>query len=222
MVWRAYYDDLSVFSSETTANPDDLPLDGIQAVKTDSGAFSANIFGWEGDEVFVSNDTLLNVRSQRPGAILREGRTCSTRRMHEIEIAIGLWHPKNLKPDAADPDWKKDIIGWRFWTETAVFDSVGIAKADWLSHWASLPAVNVQYLRLYENWKRGNGVDDFTQSHASSFYFMATSPNGLLIAGSEATDIETRYPGAIIKTGSLLSDTKHQLIVDAATAVKVL
>lgn len=218
MAWQAYYDDLSIFSSKETSDPNDLPINGIQAVKVDGKPFIADIFGWEEDEVFISNASFASVKLQRPNAILREGRTCSTRRFHEIEIEIGLWSSKNTKPDILEPNWKKDIVGWRLWTAIDVFDSKGIPEGDWLAYWVSLPATDIQVVVLYENWRTKGGVQYRQMQMGNDFFFMSPTEFGPVFHSSDNKDIAEKYPGAVIKTGSLLPEAEFNIIRDIAIA----
>ena len=227
MAWEAYYDDLKVFSSEAGDKPADLPLEGIHAVKhiavvngvRKSVVRRADVFSFEPDgRVFADRLSLEAVKTQRPNAVCREGRTCSTSRAYEIELLTGMWNPKNEIPFDG---WIKDLIGWRYWTRRKVFDSKGVLPADWPALWASLPATEGQYLKPYENWKTAGGID-YSQNHAADFYFMAPSDSGLLLAASNETDLETRYPGAVVKEGTQIPDAEWRAIMAAADAAKTL
>ncbi len=226
MAWRAIYEDLQEFPSETT-NPVDLPRDGLQAVVVNNKpylGFECCAFGTvDGKEaVAVSREDMSIVQSTYPTLTVVRGKTCSTRQFHQVAKRIGAWSPLNIEPFRG---WEKDVVGWRVWFEKSVFDSVGLIELDWLNFWASLPSTGVQGLMLYENWFSVPGQRQYRQVFGGGdYYVMAPSPYGPIFLNTYETpaEIERRYPGAIIKTGTLLPDKVYQRINAAINASVIL
>lgn len=224
MAWEAIYEDLSIYDS-ATHSPGDLPLDRIQAIVIDGKTrYGSEYVGFgrvdDKDVVLLSSTSPDLILQQDPSAIIVRGSTTTTRRFNEIKQQLGDWDSRNVKPDAAEPAWVKDMIGWRCWTSKDVFDSKLIAESDWQAHWSLLPD-DVQVVMLYENWVAANGVRYRQIVQGSDQYFMASGPEGKwIIDGSNAIpeQIVTRYPGAIVKAGKLTSLPSYRQIVAEAMA----
>jgi hypothetical protein len=212
MAWQAVYDDLQVYSSETTDHRD-LPVDGLQALTVDGklhiGTLDccgfAQVDGKEAVLVPRPTATHRDMRALYPDAVIVRSKTISTRQFHKVEVMTGLWSPMNPIPHEG---WMKDVVGWRLWTETEVFDSVGVAEADWPAHWESLPGAGIQGLILYENWQYPKGYDCQQVVYGKDRYALAPSPYGPVFLNTNApiAEIEQRHPGAAVKTGSRLPD----------------
>lgn len=218
MAWTCIYDDLAEFKSADGIKARNLPIDGIQGLIIDGEPYAGFEYcAFKGDKVFIGKDK----SSFPPGATIIRGKTTSTRRFHEIEVRLGIWHPKNLKPDAIEPDWKKDVIGWRIWTSVNIFDSKGVAKVDWPAEWALLPD-DIQIVMLYENWLTAGGAHYRQVIMGGDNFFIAPSAHGIIINTSDDTEVEiqSRYPGAIVKKGRQLSDNEFKVISNNAMAAK--
>jgi hypothetical protein len=230
MAWKIVYEGDSAGPQSFTESTDPrvLPTDGLQALVIDGQP----IMGFEhvgfldDGGIVTTKGTAEDLQAQFPNlvAVVR-GKTTDTSRFHRIEVEAGRWSPQNLKPDAAEPNWHKRIIGWRLWTSNKVFDSVGVAEADWMAHWQSLPDTDVQVIKLYENWKVPDGEADYSQMvMGTDRFFMAPGPDAMIITGSDdlQSSIESRYPGAHVKAGRLIADNRFRSIVSEAIASRVL
>lgn len=211
MGWQAVFENLSTYSSETHS-AGDLPLDGLQAVVVNGIVYTGlDCCGWgqvDGkDAVLVPEPRTryAEMKSQYPEAVIVRSKTTSTKQFHKVEVLTGIWSELNKVPSA---NWEKDLIGWRVWTETDVFDSAKVPEHKWLDLWGSLPPGGWQGLVLYENWKTGGG-DDYRQNFGGGdHYVMAPSPYGPVFLNNNDTkeEIEQRYPGASVKVGTQLPD----------------
>lgn len=205
MAWTVYYEDQTFSDVE----PASLPDDGAQVLVEDDQAYWARDFYIRvAGEWKVSNLSRAEIIALFPDAVLIRGRKTSTRKFHEIQRAAGFW----LDADPF-PGWRKDLIGWRLWTETEEFDSVGVPEADWMSLWRSLPASGVQGVKLFENWKVGD--EDYTETFAGrDRYYLVSGEHGPIFGntGDEPAEIKLRYPGVDVKEGSLLPDSEFKLI----------
>ena len=222
MAWTCIYEDLSE-KTEATA-PADLPLDGLQAVIVDGkpyAGFNTLIFQKKtGDwQISVSRETKQEVLSRDPTATVIEGKTTSTAQFHKIEKRIGLWSPLNKEPFEG---WMKDIIGWRLWTDTEVFEG-RLPDNTWVEQWKTIPD-RVQGVMVYENWKSTPTSDYRTYFGGLDRYYIAPSPFGTIIGNSneDPAVILGRYPGAAIREGTLLSDEDYAPIDAAMHAAKEL
>lgn len=227
MAWQVIYEDLSSYSSETHG-AGDLPLDGMQAVTIDGDPnIGMNCCGWDmvdGREVILlpsKRVSYSDMVAQYPDAIVVQTKTTSTRQFHKVEEMTGLWSELNKVPSET---WMKDVIGWRVWTETEVFDSVGVPETDWFALWDSLPASGWQGLVLYENWETGNGNDYRQNFGGGDHYAIAPSDYGPVFLNNNdpIVEIERRYPGAMVKVGTQLADDAFapiQARINAATVL---
>lgn len=226
MAWTAIYEDLSEHASKETS-PSDLPLDGLQAVIVDGKVFCGfNILvcrkqrkKWQ---LAISKAPLESFRRTRNTVVIR-GKTTSTRQYHKIQKRLGLWSPEN-KPREPSDDWEKDVIGWRLWTDTEVFEG-RLPEDDWVNQWKTIPD-RVQGVMLYENWK-STPTSDYRQEFAGldvANYFIAPSPYGAIfgLSSDDHAVIASRYPGAVIREGTLLPDAEWKAIRAAMNAAKEL
>ncbi len=224
MAWTAIYEDLSEYTSKETS-PSDLPLDGLQAVIVDGKPYCGfNILvcrkqrkKWQ---LAISRAPIEGFRRTRNTVVIR-GKTTSTRQFHKIQKRLGLWAPENKALEPSE-DWEKDVIGWRLWTDTEVFEG-RLPEDDWVNQWKSIPD-RVQGVMLYENWK-STPTSDYRQYFGGlDRYFIAPSPFGVIFGNSNDAPnaIRERYPGAVVREGTLLPDDEYAAVDAAVNAAREL
>jgi hypothetical protein len=229
VAWKVIYEDLSVFSSEAT-DYRDLPLDGLQAVIVDREIIETSglkhtkktqqlpyagmdCCGFSDKELYLPRPKVTPEEMKRkyPQAHVVRGKTTSTRQFHKISVMAKMWSPDNKTPFEG---WEKDVIGWKLWTEDKVFKNL-TSEDGWVDAWKNIPD-GVQGVMLYENWKTGGG-NDYRQFFAGrDRYFIAPSEFGVIFSSSndDPDEILSRYPGAVIREGSLLPDDVYKSLQD--------
>lgn len=209
MAWQLVYEDLQVYSSETHI-PQDCPVDGLQFLIHDGRFMNGHeYYGFYRGQLIYGN-ILADLKKAHPEAHVVRTKSTSTRRFHEIEKSVGAWSDKNNP--IPHSGWVKDNIGFRAWTETEVFESKGAPEDQWIDLWESWPDTGWQGLIVYENWKTPTG-EDFQQYFAGGdHYALAPSAYGVVFLNSNdpIAEIERRYPGAIVKTGTLMPDEAYK------------
>ena len=220
MAWEAVYEDLAVFSSETT-DYRDLPVDGLQALVVDGRPCCG--FDVCGFDTIRRKEAVLipriavresELRKAHPKAHIVRTRNTSTIQFHRVERKIGLWASENKKYEPHE-GWEKDEVGWRLWTETEKFDSSGIPESDWLDYWNSLPSDGLQFVCVYENWLRPDGQNYERMVAGRDYCYLWKGPFGYVWGKDDDLSlINERYPGASVKRGTLMPDDEFASLLE--------
>lgn len=229
--WQVLYEDLT-WRRSITHTWDELPQDGVMGLKVNGRSFSAMQHYFRGLDssgqpvIGFSNDPPTDIQLRFQNARVLRGKTTTTRRYHECEVALGLWARENKKHEPFD-GWVKDVIGWRLWTSNKVFDSKGVPMESWQDHWNSLPTDDVQFIMLYENWENAPGRPYRQVLSGSDVYYMAPGPEGRWIIGGTASqddpeEVPVRYSGAAIKRGKFMNVSRLNQLQQEVMASAVL
>lgn len=117
------------------------------------------------------------------------------------------------------------ILGWAAWVDTDTGTEIYSSKD---TEWADLPDDGIIYIMLYKD--EGDGLEEnlnrYTHREGMSgvdHYFMAPHHSGASTYGSNndtKAEIESRYPGAIVKRGKWVpSEVFESIRVAAITHV---
>lgn len=233
MAWQLFVDDgttdrLQVVSDVST-QPMDVPLDGIQAIAIDGAVNSGyDHYFWGDDDAggfwgFARGETPEKILERYPMVRrISRGRWTTMSRWYRVKEAALLF--AGHQAEVQLPPNPVVVAGWRCWTSNDVFDSVGVAQADLLSHWASVvPADDVQVVMLYLSAGGQPEIIGRWVLSGASFYAVAPHPSGeFIFGGGEDTDIATRYPGASIKRGKFIDLNRYEAISAEAMASRSL